>query len=73
VMEAPSGPLMPVAIRKLTPYGLKILRGAPNETDAIRQLVEAHRVYLANPQSLRAWLLIGLGLPRRLERWTVGR
>jgi hypothetical protein len=44
---------MPVAIRKLTQYGLKILREAPNETGAIEQLKEAHRVYLASPQSCR--------------------
>jgi hypothetical protein len=44
-MEAPSGPLMPVAIRKLTLYGLKILREAPNDADAIRQLKDAHGLY----------------------------
>ena len=44
---------MPVAIRKLTQYGLKILREAPNDADAISQLAEAHGLYLANPQSCR--------------------
>ena len=44
---------MAVAIRKLTQYGLKILREAPNETEAIRQLKEAHVLYLANPDSCR--------------------
>ena len=53
MMEAPSGPLMPVAIRKLTQYGLKILREAANDADAISQLVHAHKVYLDNQDSCR--------------------